>query len=116
MSDREEPLPLLRVWLQHRRSGRYSEAAQHAQEEVVFLRLAGIYQADAAHRCQIGKSLCRFFVFGYSIGGPVAIPKLPNMLKKRLFFFVSQEYTRQTPRTDVRSGRASAASSCLVTA
>ena len=47
------------------------------------------------------KSLYRFFVFGYSIGGPVAIPKLPNMLKKRLFFFVSQEYTRQTPRTDV---------------
>ena len=47
------------------------------------------------------KSLYRFAVFGYSIGGPVAIPKLPKLLKKKLFFFVSQEYTRQTPVTDV---------------
>ena len=47
------------------------------------------------------KSLYRYFVWGYSIGGPVAIPKLPNMLKKKLFFFVSQEYTRTKPATDV---------------
>ena len=47
------------------------------------------------------KSLYRFAVFGYSLGGPVAIPKLPSMLKKKLFFFVSQEYTRQKPATDV---------------
>ena len=46
------------------------------------------------------KSLYRYFVWGYSIGGPVAIPKLPHQLKKKLFFFVSQEYTRTKPNTD----------------
>ena len=49
----------------------------------------------------LAKSRYRFAVFGYSIGGPVAIPKLPKRLKKKLFFFGSQEYTRQTPATDV---------------
>jgi hypothetical protein len=49
----------------------------------------------------LAKSLYRFAVFGYSLGGPVAIPNLPKVLKKKLFFFVSQEYTRQTPATDV---------------
>jgi len=46
------------------------------------------------------KSLYRYFVWGYAIGGPVAIPKLPNVLKKKLFFFLSQEYTRTKPNTD----------------
>ena len=45
------------------------------------------------------KSLYRFFVWGYSIGGPVYIPKLFNTQKTKLFFFVSQEYTRQKPST-----------------
>lgn len=47
----------------------------------------------------VNKSLYRFFVFGYSIGGPVYIPKLWNTQKKRVFFFFSQEYTRQKPAT-----------------
>ena len=45
------------------------------------------------------KSLYRFFVWGYSIGGPVYIPRLFNTQKTKLFFFVSQEYTRQKPST-----------------
>jgi len=43
----------------------------------------------------------RFFVWGYGVGGPVYIPKLLNTHKNlKLFFFVSQEYTRQTPNTN----------------
>jgi len=45
------------------------------------------------------KSLYRFFVWGYSIGGPVYIPKLFNTDKRKLFFFWSQEYTKQKPGT-----------------
>jgi hypothetical protein len=45
------------------------------------------------------KSVYRFFVWGYSIGGPVYIPKLFNTDKKKLFFFFSQEYTKQKPAT-----------------
>ncbi|MEO8597652.1 MAG: carboxypeptidase regulatory-like domain-containing protein [Candidatus Solibacter sp.] len=37
----------------------------------------------------------RFNVATYSIGGPAYIPKLFNTSKSRLFFFWSQEYTRQ---------------------
>ncbi len=37
----------------------------------------------------------RYNVETYSIGGPAYIPKLANKNKKRLFFFVSQEYTGQ---------------------
>ena len=43
------------------------------------------------------KSVYRFFVWGYSIGGPVYIPKLFNTEKRKLFFFWSQEYTKQKP-------------------
>ena len=43
------------------------------------------------------KSVYRFFVWGYSIGGPVYVPKLFNTNKKKLFFFFSQEYTKQKP-------------------
>ncbi len=43
------------------------------------------------------KSTYRFFVWGYSIGGPVYIPKLFNRDKRKLFFFFSQEYTKQKP-------------------
>jgi len=45
------------------------------------------------------KSVYRFFVWGYSIGGPVYIPKLFNTQKRKLFFFWSQEYTKQKPAT-----------------
>ncbi len=39
----------------------------------------------------------RYDVAGFSLGGPVYIPKTFNTQKKYLFFFVSQEYSRQTP-------------------
>jgi hypothetical protein len=45
------------------------------------------------------KSVYRYFVWGYSIGGPVYIPKLFNTQKRKLFFFWSQEYTKQKPAT-----------------
>ena len=45
------------------------------------------------------KSVYRFFVWGYSVGGPVYIPKVFNTQKKKLFFFFSQEYTKQKPVT-----------------
>ena len=45
------------------------------------------------------KSTYRFFVGGYSIGGPVYIPKIFNTQKTKLFFFWSQEYTKQKPQT-----------------
>ena len=47
------------------------------------------------------KSIYRYDVFGYSIGGPVYIPKLLNRTRNKLFFFVSQEYTRQRPSTSI---------------
>jgi hypothetical protein len=45
------------------------------------------------------KSVYRFFVWGYTIGGPVYIPKVFNTEKRKLFFFWSQEYTKQKPAT-----------------
>jgi hypothetical protein len=48
------------------------------------------------------KTVYRFFVYGYSIGGPIYIPKHFNTQKKKLFFFFSQEYTKQKP--GVQSG------------
>ncbi len=47
------------------------------------------------------KSQYRFFVWGYSVGGPVAIPKIPSIFKNKFFFFVSNEFTRQKPGTVV---------------
>jgi hypothetical protein len=43
------------------------------------------------------KPAYRFFVWNYTIGGPLYIPHLFNTTKKKLFFFWSQEYTRQKP-------------------
>jgi hypothetical protein len=43
------------------------------------------------------KPIYRYFVWGYSIGGPVYFPKHFNTQKKKLFFFFSQEYTVQKP-------------------
>ena len=45
------------------------------------------------------KSLYRFFVPGFGVGGPVYIPKLFNTSKQKYFFFVSQEYTKMKPTT-----------------
>jgi len=43
------------------------------------------------------KPIYRYFIGGFSVGGPAYIPKLFNKQKNRLFFFVSQEYTKQKP-------------------
>ena len=51
------------------------------------------------HQNNTPKSVYRFFIYGYTIGGPVYIPKVFNTQKKRLFFFWSQEYTKQKPAT-----------------
>ena len=51
------------------------------------------------HQSNTQKSIYRFFVYGYTIGGPVYIPKVWNTQKKRLFFFWSQEYTKTKPAT-----------------
>ncbi len=37
----------------------------------------------------------RYNIAGFSLGGPVYIPKLFNTEKTKVFFFASQEYTRQ---------------------
>ena len=47
----------------------------------------------------IQKPIYRYFIGGFSVGGPIYIPKLFNTDKSKFFFFVSQEYTRQKPGT-----------------
>jgi hypothetical protein len=43
------------------------------------------------------KTIYRYGVGGYSISGPIYIPKIFNTQKNKLFFLWSQEYTRQKP-------------------
>ena len=45
----------------------------------------------------IPKTPYRYDVYGFTIGGPAYIPKLFNTEKRLLFFFFSQEYTKQLP-------------------
>ncbi len=47
------------------------------------------------------RSLYRFNVYGFGVGGPVYIPKVFNKEKQRFFFFASQEYTKQRPSTSI---------------
>lgn len=47
----------------------------------------------------LSKPVYRYFIGGFSVGGPVYIPKLFNTSKSKFFFFVSQEYTKQRPGT-----------------
>lgn len=46
------------------------------------------------NRQNVPRPLYRYFVGGFSVGGPVYIPKVFNRKRERLFFFGSQEYTR----------------------
>jgi hypothetical protein len=46
------------------------------------------------NRTGIKKPPYRFNVFGFSVGGPVFVPKVFNTDKSKLFFFFSQEFTR----------------------
>jgi hypothetical protein len=45
------------------------------------------------NRTKTAKSRYRYDIYGYSVGGPVYIPKVFNTEKKYLFLFVSQEFT-----------------------
>ena len=47
------------------------------------------------NRTGTAKSPYRYDIFGFSAGGPVTIPRLFNTGRNKLFFFASQEYTRQ---------------------
>lgn len=46
------------------------------------------------NRQDIPRPLYRYFVGGFSIGGPIMIPKVFNTRRQRFFFFGSQEYTQ----------------------
>ena len=48
----------------------------------------------------LAKPLFRYNDFGYTIGGPVYVPKLETRTRDKLFFFLSQEFQRQlSPNT-----------------
>jgi hypothetical protein len=47
------------------------------------------------NRTSVAKVPYRYNIAGFSVGGPVYIPNKFNSTKSRLFFFASQEYTRQ---------------------
>src|SRR5207245_5002611 len=49
------------------------------------------------NRQGIARPLYRYFVPGYSFGGPVFMPHRFNADRTKLFFFISQEYTHVTP-------------------
>lgn len=46
------------------------------------------------NRQGINRPIYRYFIGGYSAGGPVFIPRHFNADRQKLFFFVSQEFTR----------------------
>jgi hypothetical protein len=46
------------------------------------------------NRQGIARPLYRYMIAGYSIGGPAYIPRKLNADRRRLFFFISQEFTQ----------------------
>lgn len=62
------------------------------------------FNANKFFSNQTGLQLARYRynIAGFSIGGPVFIPKLFNTQKTKVFFFASQEYTRQLADAGVR--------------
>jgi hypothetical protein len=46
------------------------------------------------NRQGIARPIYRYFIGGFTFGGPIFIPRHFNSQKRKLFFFVSQEYTR----------------------
>ena len=46
------------------------------------------------NRQNVARPLYRYFIGGFSIGGPIIVPKVFNRQRERFFFFASQEYTR----------------------
>lgn len=55
------------------------------------------------NRQGIARPIYRYFVGGYSIGGPILIPNHFNSERRKLFFFFSQEYTRVAQPTTTAS-------------
>ena len=53
------------------------------------------------NRQNIKRPIYRYFIGGYGVGGPIYIPGKFNTEKRRLFFFVSQEFTRVAQPTVV---------------
>ncbi len=51
------------------------------------------------NRQGIQRPIYRYLILGYSIGGPVYIPKVWNRNKTKLFFFMSQEFTKTDQST-----------------
>lgn len=47
------------------------------------------------NRDELPRNFFRFNNFGYTVGGPLYVPKVFNTHKDKLFFFWSQEYQRQ---------------------
>ncbi len=54
---------------------------------------------------KVPKTPYRFDVYGFTVGGPVYIPGTFNTDKRRLFFFVSEEFTKQRPQTTTTYAR-----------
>src|ERR1051326_7011395 len=55
------------------------------------------------NRQGIQRPLYRYMIAGYSFGGPVYIPGKWNRDRRRLFFFISQEFTRISQPTTTRT-------------
>ena len=52
------------------------------------------------NRSAAPRPIYRYTMFGYSIGGPIYIPKTFNTGRQKFFFFVSEEFTKmRTPST-----------------
>lgn len=51
------------------------------------------------NRSNIQRPIYRYLILGYSVGGPVYIPKVWNRDKTKLFFFMSQEFTKTDQST-----------------
>ena len=61
------------------------------------------------NRSNVARPIYRYMIAGYSIGGPAYIPKLLNKQKNRLFFFMSQEFTRiKVPTTSATANEPTA--------
>jgi hypothetical protein len=62
------------------------------------------------NRSNTPRPIYRYTMFGYSVGGPIYIPKLFNTGRQRMFFFASQEFTKmRTPSTVSRANLPTAA-------
>jgi len=50
------------------------------------------------NRSGVVRPIYRYMIAGYSLGGPLYIPKVFNQDKRKLFFFISQDFTRNKPQ------------------